>query len=300
MTAFQLIYDWLLSDSPRVKREHFFDVYTAAQYLKINELVEQCWESFASHSNFSEEKAFDMYLEAKAKGDALIMRLMMNRIKKVFLPIVATKEFLHFTCDEVVSFFEMNTMAVHSETEILFAAMRWLFHDWEQRQDLMLKVLSEVRFVLIHPSLLMTLTAESTSYELNRIMKNPDVDKMVKSSLEYMLSQYVHRDGLQTYELQERFKLDDVDDRDWIVDPLFSAQGKSVHFWPVNYKSFMKYLAALRLRGMYYWEEMEYVDAPSFLQSGEVLNDNTKTLLKSVESLPHNTFKSENHKKVVE
>lgn len=284
--AFELIYDWLLSENPRIQREYFFDTFTAARFLEIDELVEQGWASLSSHSNFSEEKAFAMYLESQAKGDELLMQLMLNRISKTFLPIVASKEFLDFTCKEVVNFLKLNTMAVHSETEILFTAIRWLFHDWGKRKQYLLTILNEVRFVLIHPSLLIVLTAESKSPEVNEIMKNPEVDKRVKSSLEYILSQYVHRDGLQSFELQERFNLDEVDDRLWIVDPEFKKFGKDVHFWPTDYGQFLKYLAILRAKGINYWTEMEYVEVPSFLHSGSLLCDIVESVLNEIQTNP--------------
>lgn len=282
-TAFEFIYDWLLSDNPRLQREQFFDIFTAARFLDINEMVEQGWACLASLSNFNEEKALAMYMESKAKGDEMVMQLMLNRISKMFLLIVASKEFLEFTCKEVVSFLELNQLAVHSETEILFSAIRWLFHDWANRKQYLMKVIDTVRFVLIHPSLLVTLSSETNSAEVNEVMKNPQVDKLVKSCLEFMLSQYVHREGMPTFELSERFNIDDVDDRLWIEDPEFNKFGKSVHFWPVDYKAFLKYLGTIRMCGVDYWKKIEYVSVPSFLHTEKLFEEVTKEVLSEID-----------------
>lgn len=285
MEAFGTIYEWMLSENPRIQRQNFLPVFNAARFLKIQELVEQGWASLSSHSNFGELKAFDMYLEGKSMGDKLIMQLMLNRISKSFLNIVASKEFLDFGCDEVINFFKMNAMAVHSETEILFTAARWLFHDWENRQQYLLPVINHVRFALIHPSVLINLRTDSGSQEINEIMMNSGVDKMVKSALEYILSKYLYRGSLQTYELQERFEQNDVDERAWITDVEFNKIGKDVHFWPTDYHSFLKYLKVLRMAGADYWHEMEYVEAPSFLRSSGVLSDGVKSILLGIQQL---------------
>lgn len=300
--AFKLIYKWIISDRPRVQRPHLLEVFIAAKFLKIDEIIEQCYGCFDSEQHFSEDKAFAIYVESRMRGEETVQQLMINRISKFFLTVVASREFLELNVNEVIEFLNMNTIAVHSESEVLFTAIRWLFHDWEERQHFLLDVLQCVRFGLTSPWLLFELKGRTDVPEFKEIMKNSKVCKIVKDGIEYMLAKFFHRDSLQIDELMERVKINEPSPRVWIKDPELANSTFTINYWLSDYEIFLKYLCMLQERGTNYWKTLQCIEKPS---EAEVHNDPrlhavlkrlSQTLLQDEESFKVNV--EENNQKI--
>lgn len=115
--AFNMVYEWMLAVEPTVGRDGIVQLLSAAQYLKIDELTNQCW-AYLDDEQFSEDSAFLLYLEAREFGEESIQRLMICRIWKFFLTLVATKEFLDFADVELCKLLQSNLIAVNSEMEV--------------------------------------------------------------------------------------------------------------------------------------------------------------------------------------
>lgn len=62
-------------------------------------------------------------------------------------------------------------------------AVRWLSYDWPSRESYLLKVISCVRFGLMPPWLLVDLRRNQHCTELQRILENRDVVKMIDDGL---------------------------------------------------------------------------------------------------------------------
>lgn len=117
--AFLMIYDWMLSSNPIVQRDGLLELFSAAQFLKIQELIEQCWSCIDNNDHFFEDVAFLLYLEARKYEYEMIKKLMFERISKFFLSAVASKEFLNFNSAEVCALLESNTIGINCETEVI-------------------------------------------------------------------------------------------------------------------------------------------------------------------------------------
>lgn len=268
--AFKLIYEWIISDKPRVQQRHLLEVVIAAKFLKISELTEQCWACLESERHFSEDKAFVMYLESRARGENTIQDLMMNRVSKFFLTIVACKEFLDLDVDEVVRLLKLNTIGIHSESEVFFSAVRWLFYDWEKRQEHLLDVMQCVRFGLTSPWLLFELKGFSSVPEFREIMQDVEVNRMVKEGIEYTLSRFFHKQTMHLEDLMAQVKLNEPTQRMWIKDTQLEDSSLEINFWLSDYEKFLKYLAFVQEKGAEYWKTLEYVEKPS---ETEIHND---------------------------
>lgn len=117
--AFHKVYEWMLTSQPIVQREGILELFNAAQFLKIGGLVSQCWVCLDDDERFCEDAAFLLYLEARVLGqDQLIQQLMLNRVSKFFLTLVASKEFLEFDVDELCRLLSSNSIGVNSETDV--------------------------------------------------------------------------------------------------------------------------------------------------------------------------------------
>ncbi|XP_046668316.1 uncharacterized protein LOC124359542 isoform X1 [Homalodisca vitripennis] len=193
-TAFTYIYDWMLhlgGDSyTLLRRDNILEIFMAAQYLQVKELEEQCWAFIDNEDLFSEDKAFMLYLDARALGNTAVMELMVPRIQRFFLTLVASKDFLELVIEEVSVFLRSNYICIHCEMEVFMAAVRWLMFDWEKRQKFLLDVMSCVRFGLISPWQLVDIRRNPENQEFLLVTRNPDVSGMIEDGLAYAIIKY--------------------------------------------------------------------------------------------------------------
>ena len=62
-------------------------------------------------------------------------------------------------------------------------AVRWLNYDWKKRSKHLLEIINCVRFGLMPPWLLVGLRRNQHCNELQRILNNPEVIKMIDDGL---------------------------------------------------------------------------------------------------------------------
>ncbi|XP_047344829.1 uncharacterized protein LOC124947140 [Vespa velutina] len=235
--AFSIIYDWMISPTSEschlLRRDNILEIFTAAQYLGIKELEEQCWAFIDNNELFSENTAFILYMEAKKINNTAVMELMVPRIMKFFLMLVSTKDFLELSVDELCLLLKSNYICVNSEMEILMSAVRWLMHDWENRKKHMLEVLKCVRFGLIAPWQLVDVKRNPENPEFMELMSYPEIQKMVDDGLAFVIIKYWY--GNQTedyYHWIDLLGLSEPTNRNWA--------GKDKNY--VTYREFLLYL----------------------------------------------------------
>lgn len=182
-TAFVMVYDWMLTSEPKVHREGLLQLFIAAQFLQIDSLIDQCWVCLDDYDRFREDAAFLLYVEAREYKLQLIMDLMFTRICKFFIILVASKEFVELDCKEVSTLLKSNSIGVNSESEVLMVAVRWLNYDWNNRQKSMLEIIECVRFGLMPPWFLVDLKRNNHCRELQKILDNKEVIKMIDDGL---------------------------------------------------------------------------------------------------------------------
>lgn len=116
--AFMMVYDWMLAEEPLVQREGILELFNAANFLRIKNLVNQCWLCLDDDVRFREDTAFLLYLEARTYGLESLEQLMLTRICKFFLTLVASKEYLELTTKEICTLLSSNTIGVYSEIDV--------------------------------------------------------------------------------------------------------------------------------------------------------------------------------------
>ncbi|KAK1133722.1 hypothetical protein K0M31_011516 [Melipona bicolor] len=216
-----------------LQRDNILEIFTAAQYLGIKELEEQCWAFIDNDELFTEDTAFLLYLEAKKVGNTAVMELMVPRIMKFFLMLVSTRDFLQLSVDELCLLLKSNYICVNSEMEVLMSAVRWLMHDWANRKQHMLEVLKCVRFGLIAPWQLVDVKRNPENPEFMELMSSPEVQKMVDDGLAFVIIKYWY--GNQTedyYHWIDLLGLTEPTNRNWA--------GEDKNY--VTYREFLLYL----------------------------------------------------------
>jgi hypothetical protein len=196
-----------------------------------------------------EREALSIYLEAKAANVKPLQDFMMNKISKIFLTFVSSWEYLLLLYEEVEAFFQSNRLGVNSELDMLFAAIRWLQHDWPQREKSIAKLMKCVRFELIQSWQLVEL--KKFPKELKHIFKVREVQEMIDKALSNISLQHSHIEG-------DGDNLPLVFNRRLINDPMWNEfefeKNPNVYH---NYCNFCKYLKRLSES---HWRKIKYFD----------------------------------------
>ena len=249
-TAFYKIYEWMLADENFLTRSSFAEIFKAAKFLKIQDLLSQCMCCIDDMRVIGEREALSIYLEAKEINEKSLQDYMRMKISKIFLTFVASWEFLELTQDEVEDFFKSNRLGVNSELDMLFSGIRWLQHNWSQRKKSIPTLLRFVRFELIQSWQLVEL--KRFPRELEHIFKYPEVQDMIDKALSYIsLQNSDHCKG-------DSETLTTVFNRRLINDPMWNEfQFERNPNLFQNFCNFCKYLN--KLDGCH-WRKLKYSD----------------------------------------
>ncbi|XP_076266003.1 uncharacterized protein LOC143199792 isoform X1 [Rhynchophorus ferrugineus] len=193
MAAFGFIYDWMITGEPsysKLSRENVLDVFISAKYLKIKDLVEQCWAFIDSVEVFNESTAFLLYLEAKKRNMPEVKELMLPRIKQFFLMLVSSQDWLELDVDDVRSFLNSNYISINCEMEVFMAAVRWLKYDWQNRDKYKYEVLECVRFGNVAPWQLVDIKRNPDNPEFVELAKDMRICKMIDDGLAFVIIKY--------------------------------------------------------------------------------------------------------------
>ncbi|KAJ9584064.1 hypothetical protein L9F63_021601, partial [Diploptera punctata] len=220
--SFTIIYDWMIhsgNDSYKVlRRDNILEILTAANFLGIKELEEQCWAFINSEDMFSEDTAFLLYLEAKKIGNNSVMEMMIPRIMKFFLTLVSSKDFLDLSVDQLCIILRSNYICVHCEMEVFMSAVRWLMQEWDVRKEYVIEVMGCVRFGLIAPWQLVDIRRNAENPEFVEITSNTQVQKLVEDGLAYAIIKHWHGNSEAYYHWIDMLNLTEPTQRNWLED----------------------------------------------------------------------------------
>lgn len=246
--AFNIIYEWMLSDDNIPVRVHFAAVYKAAHFLKVHEYLGQFMCIIDDKKVIGEREALSIYLEAKEVNEKSLQDLMLPKISKLFLTFVASWEYLVLSYEEVEDFFQSNAVGVNSELDMLFAAIRWLQHEWPQRHKSVTRLMKCVRFELMNSWQLVEL--KKYPQEFKHIFKIPEVQEIIDTALSSIMLQCSnHGDGDNASKVLNRRI---INDSTWNA---FEFE-KTTNF-SQNYQNFCMYLKQLNGNQ---WQKIKYAD----------------------------------------
>lgn len=261
--AFELVYEWMITDTPRLSRHGLLEVLRAASFLKMPQLEAQC-EHCLTHG-FAEDSALLLYLEARLLHMERSYRPFLQRVERFFLTLVASQEFLQLPVHALWLLLCSSNICVNSELEVFMAAVRWLNFKWPKRRTIISQLLSCVRFALVPPWLLIRLPDESsTSMELRRITSHPEVLQQLHDGIGYTTTRLCYGSDREAFvQHMERSGMQPPVQRKWIYDRNCSYHHR-LHCKiskELTYEDFVGYLNFLQSQCKDYWKSLEPVDA---------------------------------------
>ncbi|XP_065083886.1 actin-binding protein IPP-like [Ochlerotatus camptorhynchus] len=251
--AFQIIYAWMLAPKADIKREHFVEVFVAAEYLRIKHLINQCWICMDSIEALVEDRAFLLYIEAARFQQTILQNMLLKRICKFFLPLVASREFMQLPLEDLNILLKSSYIGVFSEADVFYAACIWLLEDWENRQEHVSEVMNLVRFTLIRPSLLAQLNSFDADERIHDILRHETTKYLVAQALNYAFSSKSFAemsDHRLSSRRANRVAIQKLADRTWLEDlDAFREEGEMgiYAFTPedYSYETFLERLGHL-------------------------------------------------------
>ncbi|ALC45567.1 CG12857 [Drosophila busckii] len=208
--GFAMVYLWLTSPALQIDADNILEIFVAAQFLRMKELLEQLWWYFV-HDYYWEGQAFKLYIQAvdRAHTEAL-QALLITRINRFFLKAVATLQFLSLKCEHVVPLLQSNLICVNSEVEVFMSARRWLQYDWQQRQQHIPRIMETVRFDLMPAWYIVSLKAKQRQLQLQQLLDHPFMRTKIDGALSQSVTQL-------TMNKQKQLETQSAE-RMWIID----------------------------------------------------------------------------------
>ncbi|XP_060654544.1 uncharacterized protein LOC132790123 [Drosophila nasuta] len=182
MNLMAKLYHWLIDDNYMFPLgDDFLAIYEMAKFLDLRRLLEQFWFTFSTSSSegFWEQGAFKGYLDARQMPCPDMMSIFLTRIRKCFLPLVASIEFLQLDVNELIFLFKLDTISVNCEDEIFFTAVRWLEYDWSERKKHIIEIMNHIRFRLISPWLQRSLLYHPENQMLRELAAKDEVKALL-------------------------------------------------------------------------------------------------------------------------
>ncbi|KAH8401908.1 hypothetical protein KR009_008659, partial [Drosophila setifemur] len=244
---FPTLYRWMTDRELSVKRSGIVPLLAAATHLKIEELQQQIWHLFDSQE-FSEHLAIQAALDALLfKGIHHLHHLMLQRIQYYFLTFVSSVEFLSLPCGGLCFLLSSSEIAVNSEAEVFYSAIRWLNHEWPARQNRVMEVMANVRLSKMPENLTKFFQMPMDDVDVDRITQMPEMQAALEEgSFQQQLIQNV--DGSPMYlEILEIFHVVEPHPRKFICHDLsgYHQAEQNAPDQVFTYADFLRYLGVL-------------------------------------------------------
>ncbi|XP_022227221.2 actin-binding protein IPP [Drosophila obscura] len=232
-TTFGLVYAWMINKDPLCPSDELVSLLISAYFLESRRLSRSILESFNEARNFTAREDYYCYLEAVETGIDGLAKLWLARASQYFLVLVAAPGFRQLSAHRVYELLSSNHLGVHSEIEVFYAAVIWLYDDYTSRRQHIKHLLSAIRFNLL-PSYLVLHWADNVAE-----LKEEMAQELRVCLKETMLLQMEHRAVPSN---------DWPTPRVWITDPMcpYHKDAKLDAYIYLSMQQFIGYLKLLQ------------------------------------------------------
>ncbi|XP_022161924.1 ring canal kelch homolog isoform X2 [Myzus persicae] len=155
----QLLLDYIYSGEIIVTKENAQALLPAANILQIDFVSNACAEFLKKQlyaSNCLGTKAFaDLHNCTELLSSSEVY------IKKHFLEVVKSDEFLSLSSEDVLKLISCNDLFVPLEEKVFECVIKWVTHDLDQRRDFLAELMEHVRLPLLEPDVLFKISEET-------------------------------------------------------------------------------------------------------------------------------------------
>lgn len=261
------LYHWMIFDDYKLLFDgDFLPMYNMAKFLDVRVLLNQFWATFAATdcAGLYDQQAFQAYLKARQLQCEDIMTIMLGRIRKFFLPLIASQEYIEFDANEVIFALKLNKIYVNSEDEIFFCALRWLEHDWENRRLFLMDIMSAVRFRLLSPWLHRSILFQPETETIGKLGRWKDIRALLWDACLYAQAQLVFRlspSKKHDSAVVLKYSRSHIADRSWAYCPEVPHHHDILcpHFRPLTCATFNMFLNLLHKYAQEFMDKLMFV-----------------------------------------
>lgn len=206
------------------------------------------------------DEAFMLYLEAKACKHVATQKLMLPRICKFFLSVVASRDYLEMDLKEVTDLLQLNSIGVNTELDVFYAATRWLLYN-STRLEYIFEIFKCIRFGLIVPWKLVEFRINQKLGPLQKLLEHHQVDDMIDSGLSYSTykcSIDSEENSEQFLDFLERFGLKRQYPRQIVQESYWQSrdfkQNINLNY---SYEEFLYYMQLVRSNAKTFWKRLQ-------------------------------------------
>ncbi|XP_016951656.1 uncharacterized protein LOC108025631 [Drosophila biarmipes] len=263
------IYEWMLGDDLAFPiGNELIPFFAAAKFLGVKKLMEQYWGTFSKRGDrvIWELNAFHTFLMARQYQCEDIMAVMLERLRKCFLPVVASRELLEFDVNELAYLLGQDMLCVNSEDEIFFTAIYWLRFAWAERKKHAVSLMSKVRFSFLSPWLLRSIANNPENECIAEIGQKPEVCRWMWESVLFSTARMADRQaesqrGKIVRVMLKQFQNQKVAERYWTFCPGVPHHHdiKCPRFRELTFESFKRFLHRLHSQGQHFMDELQFI-----------------------------------------
>ncbi|XP_037950900.1 kelch-like protein 5 [Teleopsis dalmanni] len=288
--AFHRLYKWMLDNKEKIDCDGVMELIKVAIYFEISVFLEFCWQMFSNEQFFSEDVAFMVYNDARNYDFPELKEVMLKRVRKFFIQLTCTEEFLLLNATELGLLISSNYIEVNMESEVFFSVVHWLDHDWEQRNIFLLPLMQCIRFNTMPAAFLLYLFRGTDCEEVQRVIENEEVFKMVQNGLEFSVA----KESCPIKELPNmiaKLKLP-YKPRFSIFDPGCNYHHRSdcARKAGLTYSIYLTYLEKLQNASPSYWQTFITADDPKAQCCDEEQEDDSEIDTACCSQLLHKNF----------
>ncbi|XP_033637111.1 kelch-like protein 30 [Asterias rubens] len=178
-STLRLIVNYCYTGSFIITENNVEEVANASNILQFESLEEECARFLGSRLNATNS------LETEMVGQRLFNRQLSSQAHDYsvgnFTDVTFSQEFLEFSEEQVDDFISEN-LYIDLEEEVYYAVMRWVKHDWENRNSYLSTLFTKVFFELMDNNFLLEIAAQEA---LLHVREAEDCLKIVKKALSF-------------------------------------------------------------------------------------------------------------------
>ncbi|XP_034104790.1 kelch-like protein 3 [Drosophila albomicans] len=179
--------EWMKKSNELLELRNIAYLLSTAIFLEIEHLVRQIWYCMELPEEFHDDRAYivsqDVLDLRSIKCLQGLDTIMLHRIRCFFLTLVSSIQFIELCAEHVCDLLNSDELAVNSEKEVLFAAVRWLTHDWPSRAEHIGAVMQVIRFPLLLRNGIIELRRPTDDQVLNLVIAHPEFQRVRRHGL---------------------------------------------------------------------------------------------------------------------
>lgn len=126
--AFKIVYEWIMQEESiklmSFSNRSILEIYSAAQFLGITDLINTVCQSFDMIKN--EDEIYSLLPDVFHLGIPIFEQLFLSRISRFFLTLVASQEFVEMKARHVILLLASQSIGVNCEIEVGLILALWL------------------------------------------------------------------------------------------------------------------------------------------------------------------------------